>query len=143
MNIQIRRLAAQDAVAAAAVTQLMARVFEHGEGSSAERMQNLLRDARFWLFAAFAGDEPVGGLCAHVLPLTSQHGAELFIYDIAVTTDFQRRGIGRQLMQAALGAAAEANLVATFVPAEGDDAQALAFYRGMGGDEQAVSMFSF
>lgn len=46
-------------------------------------------------------------------------------------------------MQAALGAAAEANLVATFVPAEGDDAQALAFYRGMGGDEQAVSMFSF
>lgn len=142
MNIQIHRLAEQDAGSAAAVTQLMARVFEHGEGSSIECMQSLLRDERFWLFGAFADDQPVGGLGAHVLPLTSQHGAELFIYDIAVNPGFQRRGIGRQLRQAALGPAAEVGLMATFVPAESNDALALAFYRSIGGAKQPVSMFT-
>ena len=128
---------------AAAVTRVIAAVFEHGHGSTPGRMAQLLADARFWLFGAFAGDTPVGGLSAHVLPVTAQDGHELFIYDIAVQVQHQRRGIGRRLMQAALAEAAEAGLLAAFVPADNDDAHALDFYRAIGGQAQPVTFFNF
>ena len=143
MKIVIRRLGENDAALAARVTQVMAQVFEEGTGSTPEQVAKLLSDERCWLFGAFADDEPVGGLSAHVLPMTRQHGAELFVYDIAVAVVFQRQGIGRQLMQAAVDAASQAGLLGVFVPAESDDPEALAFYRRIGGAEQSVSIFNF
>lgn len=121
----------------------MAEVFGEGEGSTPSRMRALLEDERFRLFAAFVDGAPVGGLSAHVLPLTRLHGAELFIYDIAVVAGFQRHGIGKSLMQAAVADARQLGLIGSFVPAEADDSDALEFYRRIGGVEQAASIFGF
>ena len=44
----------------------------------------------------------MGGLTAHALPMTRSPEAELFIYDLAVRADRQRRGIGRTLVLATL-----------------------------------------
>lgn len=46
-------------------------------------------------------------------------------------------------MRTALAAAAQAGLLAAFVPADNDDDQALDFYRAIGGQAQAVTFFNF
>ena len=47
------------------------------------------------------------------------------------------------LADAALAAAAQADLLAAFVPADNDDTHALDFYRAIGGQAQPVTLFLF
>ncbi|MBN9004269.1 MAG: GNAT family N-acetyltransferase [Rhizobiales bacterium] len=143
MNIQVRRLKAEESEVASAVTKMMAGTFEEGQGSSGARLAELLANEQFWFFGAFDADLPVGGLTAHVLPITRENGDELFVYDIAVVVSHQRRGIGRRLMQAAIAAAHDAGLLSTFVPADNEDQHALDFYQGIGGLAQSVTIFTF
>lgn len=143
MNLLVRRLRDPDADQAAAVSHAMACVFEESGRVSAAHLEACLKNEAFWLFGAFAGTQAVGGLTAHVIPMTREPGSELFIYDIAVAHAFQRQGIGRQLMQAALHEAAQHRLLGTFVLAEADDGEAQAFYRRLGGAQQSVSLFNF
>ncbi len=141
MKTKVRQLKAEDSELAASVTRLMSSVFEEGDGSSNERMSELLKDTRFWLFGAFMQGKPVGGLCAHVIPVTREHASELFVYDIAVANEHQRKDIGRLLMKAAIDSARSAGLSSVFVPADNEDQHALDFYRAIGG--QAVTFFKF
>ncbi len=65
--------------------ELMAEVFEedHAELSDAY-IDQVLSQENFWAVAAFADDMIIGGLTAHVLPMTRSETRELFIYDLAV-----------------------------------------------------------
>jgi len=47
----------------------------------------------------------VGGLTAHTWPMTRAEQSEIFIYDIAVRKDQQRKGVGRRLVTALLESA--------------------------------------
>lgn len=143
MGIAIRRLEAPDSVTALAVARIMANTFGEGSGASSAWITRLLREDGFWFYAAFEGEDPVGGLTAHVLPITRQDGKELFIYDIAVQASHQRLGIGTKLMHAVLQAAKESGLSAAFVPADNEDQHALDFYRAIGGQAQPVTFFNF
>ena len=96
-------------------------------------------DSSFWAIAAFAGDELVGGVTAHTLPLTRSASAELFIYDIAVRADHQRQGIGRRLIAALRAAALAAGIAVVFVPAANEDEHACDFYRALGGEPEEVT----
>lgn len=78
------------------------------------------------------GDEIVGGVTAHTLPMTRTESAELFIYDLAVPADQQRQGIGRGLIATLRDAATTAGIQVVFVPADDDDVHALDFYRALG-----------
>jgi aminoglycoside 3-N-acetyltransferase I len=143
MSILIRRLNASDVSTAQTVTAVMANTFGEGTGATAARLAKLLRDDHFWLYGAFDDDTPVGGLSAHVIPITREDGYELFIYDIAVQPSHQRRRIGTKLMHAALAAGKESGLLSAFVPADNEDQHALDFYRALGGEAQAVTFFNF
>jgi aminoglycoside 3-N-acetyltransferase I len=122
----------------------MAEVFGEGaEPLSDSYVDRLLDRDAFWAFAAFDGEEIVGGLTAHELPMTRAEARELFIYDIAVHADHRRRGIGRQLVRAVRDAAAHAGLDVVFVAADLDDTHALDFYRALGGAPSSVVMFTF
>ena len=143
MSISIRRLNASDVSTAQAVTEIMASTFGEGTGATAARLAELLQDDHFWLYGAFDDDTPVGGLSAHVIPITREDGYELFIYDIAVQPSHQRRSIGTQLMHAAIEAGKESGVLCAFVPADNDDQNALDFYRALGGEAQAVTFFNF
>lgn len=143
MSISVRRLLSPDEDEAALVTRVMARTFGEGDGTSPDRLARLLRNDSFWLFGAFDIRRPIGGLTAHVIPLTHSEGEELFIYDLAVQQSHQRRGVGAKLMAAVLQAAAEHGLFGVFVPADNDDGHALDFYRSVGGQAQPVTFFNF
>ncbi len=85
----------------------------------------------------------VGGVTAHVLPMTRTPSSELFFYDIAVHADWRRRGIGAGLVGALRDAAADIGITDVFVAADNEDMHALDFYRAIGGDGAAVTIYTF
>jgi aminoglycoside 3-N-acetyltransferase I len=105
-------------------------------------LDELLARPDFWALGA-ADDESqlLGGLTAHQLPMTHHAGSALFIYDIAVQAEHQRRGIGRLLVATLRELAAQHGIDDVFVLADNEDQHALDFYRALGGAAAPVTMF--
>jgi len=129
---------------------MMAEVFaEDDEGGldgdplGDDDARSLLRREEFWAIVATEGDVVVGGLTAHALPMTRSRSTELFIYDLAVRADRQRRGIGRALVAELLARARDSGIGTAFVPADNEDTHALEFYRAIGGAPAPVTFFTF
>jgi aminoglycoside 3-N-acetyltransferase I len=138
------RLGAGDRDLARALFSLMAEVFEEEcQPLSDGYLDRLLAREEFWALAALDGEQIVGGLTAHVLPMTSAETSELFIYDVAVRRDRQRSGVGRRLIADLRDRAAAAGIEVLFVPADNDDTHALDFYRAVGGVPSPVTLFTF
>jgi aminoglycoside 3-N-acetyltransferase I len=106
-------------------------------------VDGLLKRDEFWALAAVSGEHVVGGLTAHTLPMTRTGVPEVFLYDLAVRTDRQRRGIGRQLVRHLREAAAEVGIGELFVPVDVAHEHARHFYRALGGAEAPVAFFTF
>jgi aminoglycoside 3-N-acetyltransferase I len=141
---RVQRLRAGDRDIARRVFALMADVFaEPHEALGDAYVDALLGRADFWVLAARANDEVIAGLTAHTLPMTRAERAEVFLYDVAVRADHQRRGVGRQLLTALRDAATAAGGLDVFVAAEAEDSHALDFYRALGGTPTPMVMFTF
>jgi aminoglycoside 3-N-acetyltransferase I len=110
---------------------------------TAAYVASLLERADFWAMAALEDARPIGGINAHVLPMTRSEARELFIYDLAVAPAHQRRGVGRLLVETLCREAAAAGVPVASVPADDEDDHALAFYRALGGEPAPVTIFSF
>jgi aminoglycoside 3-N-acetyltransferase I len=144
IEVRTRRLTAADRETARALLAMMAEVFEEpSERLGDAYLARMLERGDFWIIAAFHGDAIVGGLTAHTLPMTRAERREVFIYDIAVRKDHQRKGVGRRLMAALLESAAASGIDDVFVAADNEDAHALDFYRALGGVAAPVTMFTF
>jgi aminoglycoside 3-N-acetyltransferase I len=143
MNIAFRRLGMGDVAIAKHVFHVMAGAFDEAAETLADRyVERLLRDPGFWVVAALAGDEAVGGATAHALPMTRDASSELFVYDIAVRADHRRRGVGRALMKELRTQAVAAGMSDVFLLVEEGDDEALDFYRALGGKGAAVTMIT-
>ena len=144
IEIRTRRLTVGDLDTARALFAMMAEVFEEpSERLSDAYLGRVLERSDFWTIAAFMGNEIVGGLTAHTLPMTRAERSEIFIYDIAVRKDQQRKGTGRRLVAALRESAAATGITDLFVPADTDDLHALDFYRALGGVAAPVTIFTF
>jgi aminoglycoside 3-N-acetyltransferase I len=127
---------------ARALFVLMANVFgEEAETLTDPHLDSLLCQDGFWAIAAFVDDVLVGGITAHTLPMTRVNASELFLYDIAVRSDHQRKGVGRLLVHELRAMAANVGISDVFVLADNEDLHALDFYRALGGQGSAVTMF--
>ena len=143
-EIQIERLSVSDLERARTLFTLMADVFEmESKVLSREYLTQLLMRGDFWALAASIGGRTVGGLTAHTLPLTHAELSEVFIYDIAVMPEYQRRGVGRRLVTTLRADAAAAGIGVVFVPADNEDTHALDFYHALGGSPAPVTIFTF
>lgn len=102
----------------------------------------MLENTSCIILGALVEDRIVGGLVAfEMIPI---HGTkELYIYDIAVHPEFQKQGVGAQLMKALKQEARTRGVGTVFVDAESEDEEAVAFYRAIGGEEVAVNHFNF
>jgi aminoglycoside 3-N-acetyltransferase I len=128
-EIAVRRLGPADRPLAQQTFALMAAVF--GEGGDALSDQYVDSAA------------PVGGITAHVLPMTRNEARELFIYDLAVDPAHQRRGIGRRLVETLCRDAAAAGVPVAFVQADDEDDHAVSFYTALRGAAAPVTVFDF
>ena len=142
-SIRYKRLTPPDAEQARDLFQMVAQVFgEDSKRLSLAYVTELLSRADFLALGAFT-TAPIGGLTAFFLPTTRFEGRELFIYDIAVHPSHQRRGIGQALFTAAHDLAHTQGAANTWLAADNEDRHALDFYRALGGDGCAVTMFTF
>jgi aminoglycoside 3-N-acetyltransferase I len=143
-DIQIRRLTVMDSNLARKLFLLMSEVFAEECAPLGEHyLRSLLSRPDFWALAAFVDGDVVGGLTAHSLPMTRTESSEVLIYDIAVRSDQQGKGIGRQLISTLREAANVAGIADVFVPVDNDDLEALEFYRALGGAPASVTIFTF
>lgn len=123
---------------------VMAEAFEEERPALGNAyVDRLLAREEMWILAARVGDDVVGGLTAHVLPMSRSESTELFIYDLAVHPDHQRKGIGKALVAFLRSEARAAGHGAVFVPADDEDTHALDFYRAVGGEGAPVTIFTF
>jgi aminoglycoside 3-N-acetyltransferase I len=143
--MEIVRLLSTEITSARSTFVMMGEAFEDPDRQplSDEYLTGLLDREDVWVYAAFVDGQPVGGLTAHELPMTRAETSELFVYDIAVRADSQRRGIGRALVERLLDDGAAAGIAEMWVPADNDDDQALEFYRRIGGVAQPVTIFTY
>lgn len=144
LNVNVRRLGAGDEHLARAVFAGMAAAFEEESRALSDAyLRQLLSRTDLWILAATDGETPLGGLTAHVLPMTRAEECEVFIYDLAVHPEYQRRGVGRALVSHVQDLAQTAGASSVFVPADNEDGHALEFYRANDGEPAPVTMFTF
>jgi aminoglycoside 3-N-acetyltransferase I len=144
MNIVIERLGSSDRSEARRLFSMLAEAFDEKRDllSDAYLYQLLCRED-FWALAAFVGDDIVGGVTAHTLPMTRQESSEMFVFDIAVRSDHRRKGIGRRLLESLSKRASESGIRELFLAADNADEHALEFYRRLGGVSTPATMFVF
>lgn len=143
-KFRTKRLIIGDQEFARKMFAVMSEVFENEyEELSEDYINFLLNRKDFWSIAAFLDEDIVGGITAHTLPMTRSESSEVFVYDLAVRSDYQRRGIGRKLITALREEAAAVGIDEVFVGADNDDVHALDFYRAVGGLETPVTFFTF
>lgn len=71
----------------------------------------------------------MGGLTVYILDQYYSKKPLAYIYDLAVLKEFQRKGIGKQLIKHVVEYCAENGFEEAFVQADRADAYALDFYR--------------
>lgn len=141
---RIERLTHTDIQRARELFLLIADVFEtECQPLSDAYLARLLARPEFWALAISVDGRTVGGLTAHTLPLTRVEEWEIFLYDIAILPQYQRQGLGRQLVEALRELASAEGIPTLWVPADNEDTHALDFYQAIGGEAAPVTIFTF
>jgi len=140
----ITQLGKNDTTLAGKLITLFAEVFEEKK-TPANKTQTtvLLNNPAFIALVALDGNNVIGGITAYELPMLTKAKPEIFIYDVAVQKEYQRKGIGKKLMAALFALAKERGAGEVFVAAHHEDKHAMKFYRSLGGKAEKANMFVF
>lgn len=124
---------------------VFADVFEHQDFKipSEDYLQKLLHKPDFIVFAALADNKVVGGLTAYILTSYSVQSEDVYVLDLAVKTAFQRKGIGKKLMETVIEHCIKQNMNVLFVQADEEDQHAVDFYNAVGGIALKAVNFDF
>ena len=139
-QLTVRRLGAADASWARLLNELfdVGMVWDAGEG------RRFLADPANLLVVAFWDDIPCGFATAHRLQRFDRRRAEVLLYEIGVEEPFQRRGVGRALVEEAKRWSAELGAGELWALTENDNAPARALYAATGGrEETGLTMFEY
>lgn len=144
-KFQIKRLGKEDVLIAQKLNLLFEEVFEKENAPSAKAsyLMELLEKPDFIAYAAIRGNEIIGGLTAYELPMYYFESIEIFIYDIAVKPEFQRKGLGKKLLSTLNEYGRQIGAKDIFVDASKEDEHAVDFYRTSGGKGEKVVQFTY
>ncbi len=141
-NLKI--LQVQDIEDFKALISIFKEVFEdHSPPASPTQLKQLLSDKNFFVITAAHNQKIIGGLTAYILNKYNKPKPEVFLYDIGVTPSFQRQGVGRLLLHHLKEYCKKMNFEMFFVQADGDDSDAIAFYKASKGKPSEVINFDF
>jgi aminoglycoside 3-N-acetyltransferase I len=146
MEVEIKKLGAEETTAFGQLLNVFENVFQTEKfvRPSLLHQRNLLGRDDFFAFVALdAQHEVVGGLTAYKLEPYYTSKPLVYIFDLAVRTDLQRRGIGTQLMAAIVAFGKDAGWEEIFVQADRVDQHALDFYRKTTAVEEDVVHFYY
>ncbi|QHT72074.1 GNAT family N-acetyltransferase [Rhodocytophaga rosea] len=145
MAIEIRKLEKQDLDTFIALIRVFEDVFEMKNFTMPDEkyLQALLAKDSFFIFVALSDGEVVGGLTAYTLEQYYSTKPLVYIYDLAVTTQLQRQGIGRKLMASINEYCKNTGVEEVFVQADEVDDYALEFYQATGGIAEKVVHFNY
>lgn len=145
MNLKIVKLAPDDHDRFIELVKIFKTVFELENPTfpPKEHLRELLKREDFLVFVALEADRVVGGVTAYVLMQYHTVSSQVFIYDVAVQTEYQRKGIGGRLISEVSGYCREKNHEEMFLFAEEIDDHAIEFYRSTGALEERVVGFSY
>lgn len=108
-----------------------------------EYLRRVLNEKGFFVIVALSENRVVGGLTAYTLQQYYSEKPLAYIYDLAVHTEYQRKGIGKKIIQFFKEFCNQLGYEEIFVQADKVDDHALRFYRLTGGVEEDVSHFYY
>ncbi|WPP50695.1 GNAT family N-acetyltransferase [Catalinimonas niigatensis] len=145
LSIEIKKLETHDIDQFIALIRVFEDVFEMKAFLMPERhyLQQLLAKDDFFVFVALSEGNVLGGLTSYTLQQYYSTSPLVYIYDLAVQTDFQRKGIGKKLISAITKYCKEMDMEEVFVQADEVDDYALDFYRSTGATSEKVVHFYY
>lgn len=145
MNLEIQKLKPKEIDKFIELIRVFEDVFEMKNFQLPEKnyLQQLLAREDFMIFVAMQNDVVIGGLTAYTLQQYYSQKPLVYIYDLAVKTEFQRQGIGKQLIVAVNNFCKETGAEEVFVQADEVDDYALDFYHSTGGIPEKVVHFTY
>jgi aminoglycoside 3-N-acetyltransferase I len=145
MKVKIKKLGNQEIDKFKELIQLFENVFEmkNFEMPDENYLQQLLEEDSFFVFVALLQDKVVGGLTSYTLQQYYSESPLVYIYDLAVKTEFQRQGIGKMLVSAITGYCKKIGIEEVFVQADEADDYAIKFYHSTGAAAERVVHFRY
>ncbi|GAB5527782.1 MAG: GNAT family N-acetyltransferase [Roseivirga sp.] len=130
-DLTIKKLEAHDLDTFKEVIRLFEQVFEMDNFRlpDNEHLQRLLHKEDFLVFTAQFEGKVVGALTAYVLEQYYAVRPLVYIYDLAVDSSVQRKGIGKKLIAAINHYCTQQGFEEVFVQADKDEDHAVNFYR--------------
>ena len=110
---------------------------------NSENIRKLLNNPNFVCFVAYIDNKILGGLTAYELEMYDREGSSMYIYDLAVSKEYQRNGIGSRLVNEIIDFCKSKAIKEMFVQADGVDQHAIKFYKKIGGEQSKTFQFSF
>lgn len=143
--VEYRKLAIGDESSFSKLVLLFNKEFESPDLNyvNDKNIRSLIAKPDFICFVAFIGDEVVGGLTGYELLMYDQEGSSMYLYDLAVDKNYQRRGIGSNLVGELMDYCRSKDIKDLFVQADVEDQHAVEFYNKIGGDDLETVQFSF
>jgi aminoglycoside 3-N-acetyltransferase I len=135
MNYTLERLSENNISAMRSVNLLFSDVFNDKESydsklPSDEYLNIFLTNPNNIVVVAMNDQKIIGGIVAYVLEKFEMERREVFIYDLAVMSTYQRQGIGKALINHVRDIAKEVGAYVVFVQADEND-EAISFYESL------------
>lgn len=145
MDVQIEKLRAKDLTKFLELIRIFEDVFEMQEFTMPPKdyLQKLLEKEDFFAFVALLDGKVIGGLTSYILHQYYAVSPLVYIFDLAVKTEFQRQGIGKKLIAGNNAYCKTLNAEVVMVQADEADGYALDFYRSTGGIPEKVVHFDY
>lgn len=146
MNVTFRKLTSSDIDWLTSLIGVYETVFEMQAFHlpEASYLQTLLDNEQVIFYVACDEEgKVIGGLTAYMLPSVYYAASEVYIYDLAVEVEWQRKGVGRGLIETLNAHCKKLGCKFVFVQADQVDQHAIDFYRSTGGIQEDVVHFDY
>jgi aminoglycoside 3-N-acetyltransferase I len=145
MRVEIKKLGKEEIDRFMELIRLFEDVFEMKNFKMPDKghLEQLLKKDSFFVFVALINNKIAGGLTSYTFEQYYSPLPLVYIYDLAVKVQFQRKGIGKMLISGITDYCKKIGVEEVFVQADEVDGYALDFYHSTGATAEKVVHFYY